>query len=300
MQIVNGGHQDEDLVSDGWTDILRELLVRPKEGDTASPEELAQRRQITDFKKMEQIRARVDKIVKDKKTAESLKPYYNQFCKRPCFHDEYLDTFNIPTVKLVDTEGRGVDAITEKGIVANGQEYELDCIIYATGFELATDWSHRAGMEIFGRGGHTITEKWKGGASTLHGWTSRGFPNCLFVSIVQAALTPNFIHITGEQANHFAYVIKTCKERNIRTIEPTQAAEEEWVETILKMGALRREFSKECTPGYYNNEGKPSPVAARNASYGGGALGFIEILEKWRADDKFEGLDVIAAPASSD
>ena len=192
------GHQDVDLVSDGWTDILRELLVRPKEGDTASPEELAQRRQITDFKKMEQIRARVDQIVKDKETAESLKPYYNQFCKRPCFHDEYLETFNRPSVQLVDTRGKGVEAITEKGIVANGKEYELDCIIYATGFELATDWSHRSGMEIYGRDGKTITEKWKGGASTLHGWTSRGFPNCLFVSIVQAALTPNFIHITGK------------------------------------------------------------------------------------------------------
>ena len=351
--IVNGGHQDEDLVSDGWTDILRELLVRPKDGDTASLEELAQRRQITDFKKMEQIRARVDRIVKDKKTAESLKPYYNQFCKRPCFHDEvsasflpghvstyylsnflfrlitilmsrspvskllpcmirllfaptlanmdlqYLDTFNIPTVKLVDTQGKGVDAITEKGVVVNDEEYELDCIIYATGFELATDWTHRAGIEIWGRDGLTITEKWKTGASTLHGWATRSFPNCFFVSIVQAALTPNFIHITGEQANHLAYVVKTCRDRNIRTIEPTQEAEEAWVETILKMGALRAEFNKDCTPGYYNNEGKPSPVAARNASYGGGALSFIEILEKWRADDKLDGLEVVHQPVST-
>ena len=153
-------------------------------------------------------------------------------------------------------------------------------------------------MEIYGRNGQTITEKWKNGASTLHGWSSRGFPNCFFVSIVQAALTPNFIHVTGEQANHLAYVVKTCRNRNIRTVEPTQEAEEAWVQTILEKGALRREFNMECTPGYYNNEGKPSPVAARNASYGGGALDFLEILNKWRADDSFDGLEVVQQPAS--
>lgn len=106
--------------------------------------------------------------------------------------------------------------------------------------------------------------------------------------------------LLGEQANHLAYVIKTCKERNIRTIEPTQEAEDQWVDTILKMGSLRAEFNKECTPGYYNNEGKPSPVAARNASYGGGALGFIDILEKWRGDDKFDGLDVVKQPEATE
>jgi cation diffusion facilitator CzcD-associated flavoprotein CzcO len=296
--IVNGGHQDEDLVADGWTDILRQLLVRPKDGEVEDLEAIAARRQVADFKKMEQIRARVDHIVKDPSTAESLKPYYNQFCKRPCFHDEYLDTFNLPNVKLVDTNGKGIEAITEKGIIANGEEYELDCLIYATGFELATDWSHRAGMEIYGRDGLSITDKWKKGASTLHGWTTRGFPNCLFVSIVQAALTPNFIHITGEQANHIAYVVSTCMKRNIKTIEPTEKAEQEWVDTILKMGELRRGFNQECTPGYYNNEGKPSPVAARNASYGGGALSFIDILDKWRAADDFSGLEITEYPSS--
>lgn len=165
-------------------------------------------------------------------------------------------------------------------------------MVTALAYSRFKDWSHRAGMEIYGRNGLSITEKWKEGASTLHGWTSRGFPNCLFVSIVQAALTPNFIHITGEQANHLAYVVSTAMKRNIKTIEPTEKAEKEWVETIVKMGELRREFNQECTPGYYNNEGKPSVVAARNGSYGGGALGFIEILDNWRDADDFSGLEV--------
>ena len=199
---------------------------------------------------MNQVRARCDEIVKDKATAESLKPWYNQLCKRPCFHDEYLQAFNNPNVHLIDTKGVGIDRITEKGIVANGQEYDVDCIVYATGFELATDWSHRANIELYGRGGQTITDSWKNGASTLHGWTTRGFPNCFWVQIVQAALTPNFIHVTGEQAKHIAYVISNCMKRNIRTVEPTEEAEKQWVDTIVKLTKLRAEFLKECTPGY--------------------------------------------------
>jgi cyclohexanone monooxygenase len=166
--IVNGGFEKEDMVADRWTDIIRDLITAGI--DPKNPAEAAAKRQLADFKKMESIRARTDEIVKDKETADALKPWYNQFCKRPCFHDEYLDTFNRPNVKLVDTKGQGVERITEKGIVANGEEFEIDCLIYATGFELANDWSHKTGMEIYGRNGMTTTEKWRDGASTLHGW----------------------------------------------------------------------------------------------------------------------------------
>ncbi|KAJ4378696.1 hypothetical protein N0V86_005567 [Didymella sp. IMI 355093] len=279
--LVNGGNEPEDLVGDRWTDIIRSLLT-VKGDPTQDPAAFAAKVQLADFKKMESIRARCDEVVKDKETAESLKPWYNQFCKRPCFHDEYLQTFNRPNVKLVDTHGQGVDHLTEKGVVANGTEYELDCLIYATGFELANEWSHKTGIEIYGRDATTITEKWKDGASTLHGWASRGFPNCLWVSIVQAALTPNFMHVTAEQARHFAYVISECNKRGIKTVQPTQQAEEEWCDIIVKGTAIRAEFFTECTPGYYNNEGKPSMSAARNATYGNGSQAFIKILEAWR------------------
>ena len=288
--LVNGGNEPEDLVGDRWTDIIRSLLTA--KGDPSKPEEFAAKLQLADFEKMESIRARADEIVKDRETAEALKPWYNQFCKRPCFHDEYLQTFNRPNVKLVDTKGQGVDRLTEKGVVANGEEYEIDCLIYATGFELANEWSHKTGIEIYGRDSTTITEKWKDGASTLHGWTSRNFPNCLWVSIVQAALTPNFMHVTGAQAQHFAYVISECEKRGIKTFEPTQEAEEEWCDTIVKGTAIRANFFKECTPGYYNNEGKSSISAARNATYGYGSQAFIKILEAWREKGDLGGLDV--------
>jgi cation diffusion facilitator CzcD-associated flavoprotein CzcO len=230
------------MVSDRWTDIIRELVT--KKFDATNPSEAEAMRQLADFKKMESIRARTDEVVKDKETADGLKPWYNQFCKRPCFHDEYLDTFNRPNVKLVHTDGKGVDRITEKGIVANGKEYEIDCLIYATGFEIAQDWSYKTGMEIYGRNGMTTTEKFKEGASTLHGWASRQFPNCFWVSVVQAALTPNFMHVTAEQARHFAYVISEMQKREINTIEPTQEAEDAWCDTIVRGTALRGDFFK--------------------------------------------------------
>ncbi|KAF1364117.1 FAD/NAD(P)-binding domain-containing protein [Lizonia empirigonia] len=288
--LVNGGDEPEDLVGDRWTDIIRSLITAKY--DLSNPVELAAKIQLADFKKMESIRARTDEIVKDKETADALKPWYNQFCKRPCFHDEYLQAFNRPNVKLIDTKGQGVDRLTEKGVVANGEEYEIDCLIYATGFELANEWSHKTGIEIYGRDGTTITEKWKNGASTLHGWTSRKFPNCFWVSIVQAALTPNFMHVTAAQAQHFAYVISECKKRGIDTVEPTEEAEEEWCDIIVKGTAIRGDFFKECTPGYYNNEGNPSAIAARNATYGYGSRAFIKILEAWREKDDLGGLDV--------
>ena len=292
--LVNGGYQETDLVGDGWTDIIRNLLTRPEPGATdVDLAAIAAKMQLADYRKMNSVRARVDSIVKDKETADSLKPWYNQFCKRPCFHDEYLNTFNNPNVTLVDTRGKGVEAITPAGVVANGKEFKLDCLIYATGFELATDWSHRAGMEIYGRNGITTTEKWKDGASTLHGWTSRGFPNCFFVQVVQAALTPNFIHVTNEQAKHIAYVISECKKREIRSVEPTAEAEEAWVKTILELGAMRSQFLTECTPGYYNNEGDVTMRTRKNAPYGAGATAFFDILTKWREEGKLEGLDAV-------
>ena len=163
--LVSGGFQEEDLVSDGWTDIIRKLLVMVQQTEQPdfSPEGMASTMELADFEKMEEIRARVDTIVNDPATAEALKPYYRQFCKRPCFHDEYLDTFNRPNVTLVDTNGQGVERITEKGVVVNGVEYELDCLIYATGFEVGTDYTRRSGYELYGRDGITLTEKWAQG-----------------------------------------------------------------------------------------------------------------------------------------
>jgi cyclohexanone monooxygenase len=292
--LVSGGFQEEDLVNDGWTDIIANLLFLAKKQRESggSEQDAAALVQLADFRKMEQVRARVDAIVKDKRTAEALKPWYNQFCKRPCFHDEYLDAFNRESVTLVDTGGKGVERITEQGVVANGREYKLDCLIYATGFEVGTSYTRRSGYELYGRDGVSLSEKWKDGVSTLHGFLSRGFPNCFIVSNSQSGFTANFPHMLNEQSKHIAYLVKSCAERQAKTIEPSAEAEAEWVSTIVSLAVLRQRFFEECTPGYYNNEGKPNALAARNGFYGAGPVAFVKLLEGWRAEGSLKGLEL--------
>jgi len=291
--LVSGVPQSEDLVNDGWTDIIGNLLVlMRKQSEAGGAADLATTMQLADFKKMESIRARVDAVVRDRSKAEALKPYYNQFCKRPCFHDEYLDAFNRPNVHLIDTDGKGVERITEHGIVANGKEYEIDCLIYATGFEVGTSYTRRAGYELYGRDGISLSEKWQNGVSTLHGMHSRGFPNCFIISNSQSGFTANFPHMLNEQSKHLSYIIKECTDRQVRVVEAAKDAEDAWVQTIISSAIMRQRFQEECTPGYYNNEGKPSALAARNGFYGLGPIAFVKLLEDWRSDGTLKGLEL--------
>jgi cyclohexanone monooxygenase len=288
--LVSGRHVDEDLVHDGWTDILRNLGVMRARAGRSGDAGAAELVQLADFQKMEQIRTRVDAVVQDPATAEALKPYYNQFCKRPCFHDSYLDTFNRPHVRLVDTRGRGVERIDEQGVVVAGEHYAVDCLIYATGFEIGTDLTHQAGFDVYGRDGGSLRDKWRDGPRTLHGFASHGFPNYFIVSITQSGLTPNFVHMLAEQARHLAYILTECAARGADTVEATEDAESAWTDEIVELAELRRAFLEECTPGYYNNEGQLSRRAARAGSYGKGPIAFTRVLEQWRAEGSLAGL----------
>ena len=292
--LVSGGFADVDLVNDGWTDIIGNLLIRLRRESSPdlSMEGLARNLELADFEKMNQIRSRVDEIVSDPKTAEALKPWYRQFCKRPCFHDEYLQTFNRPNVTLVDTDGQGVDRITEKGVVVGGVEYELDCLIYATGFEVGTEYTRRAGYEVYGRDGLSLTAKWADGARTLHGFHSEGFPNCFIVSNIQSGFTVNFPHMLNEQSKHLAYLLKEVEERGVTRVEATPEAEEEWVQTIIRLSQFNVKFLESCTPGYYNNEGKPAARSLQNGNYGAGPVAFVKVLEDWRAEGSLAGLSL--------
>ncbi|MDP2259029.1 MAG: NAD(P)/FAD-dependent oxidoreductase [Caulobacter sp.] len=296
--LVSGGWQKEDLVSDGWTDIIRNLGLaaarRAAKGELG-PGDPAELLQLADFQKMEQIRARVDSVVADRAKAEALKPWYNQFCKRPCFHDDYLATFNRPSVHLIDTDGRGVERITEKGVVVDGVEYELDCLIFATGFEVGTSYARRAGYEITGRGGVTLSQKWADGVSTLHGMHSRGFPNCFIFANSQSGFTANYPHMLNEQSKHAAWIISRCREEGAVAVEATQEAEMAWVQEVIDSAIQRQKFAEECTPGYYNNEGKPSPLAARNGPYGKGSIVFIQMITDWRNEGSMQGLELTKA-----
>ena len=294
MTLVSGGFADEDLVNDGWTEIIRNLgsMVNFKGMGRLSPAEIAEKMELADFQKMEQIRARAEAEVADKGTAESLKPYYRQFCKRPCFNDEYLPSFNLPGVHLIDTDGHGVERFTETGLVANGQEFELDCVIFATGFEVGTDYTRRSGYDLIGRNGQSLKDKWDDGIATLHGMQTAGFPNCFIISQAQSGFTVSFPHAMNEQAKHISYIIQQVSQSNAKVVEVTEEAEQEWVQEIIKMSRLSESFQAECTPGYYNNEGKPNPKSVQNGSYGAGPVKFFKVIEAWREEGTLAGLEL--------
>jgi len=294
--LVAGGHQDEDMVSDGWTDIIRNLgagIAARTAAGGIDPIELGRMMEISDFRKMNQVRARVDALVEDRTTAEKLKPWYRQFCKRPTFNDDYLPTFNRPNVTLVDTLGRGVDRVTETGLVFDGVEYEVDCIIFATGFEVGTAYTRRAGFEVYGKGGRPLSDHWASGLKTLHGFYSHGFPNCFHLGITQNTLTPNFPHMLEEQARHVAEVVREAGLRQAQVVEPTAEAEAGWCDTIVKNALNNLQFRMDCTPGYYNGEGKAGEGAGLfDGLYGPGSDAFFALAKAWREDGKLEGLEV--------
>ncbi|KAI9012445.1 putative monooxygenase [Hyaloraphidium curvatum] len=281
-----------DLVQDGWTDIARSIRLAVAKGDTnLSAEEIAQ---LADFQKMEQIRARVDSIVKDKRTAELLKPWYNQGCKRACFHDEYLPTFNRPNVHLVDTDGKGVERIEEKGVVVDGKLYEVDLIVYASGFEATTGYERRIQCKIHGRNGVTIEQRWKRGMRTLHGLATRELPNLFFVQNAQSGASINFLYTTDAQVGHAAWIIAAARDNGWKAVEPSEKGEAEWVDTITKLSQMRTKWLEECTPSRFNGEGAGISEKGRAYSaYGKGINAFIQCLEDWRKDGKMQGLEIL-------
>ena len=290
--LCSGGIVEEDLVKDGWTEIIRNLVSMANyRGKDTNWDEVPKMMELADFKKMEQIRARAEEIVADPATAEALKPYYRQFCKRPCFHDAYLQTFNLHNVQLVDTNGIGVDSITPNGVVANGKEYPVDCIIFATGFEVGTDYTRRAGYDVIGKDNLSLSQKWSDGMRTLHGIHTHGFPNLFIISNSQSGFTTNFPHSMDETACHIGYILNRCLEENISTVEVSKTAEDAWVEEIIAVSRYNEEFQAMCTPGYYNNEGQPNPKSVQNGPYGKGSRPYFKITKAWRNEGTMQGLD---------
>jgi len=280
---VNSIPQEIDLIQDGWTRNWGKMTEAMYKGQT--PEEMAALRQQADYEKMEAMRERIGRIVKDSETAEALKPYFNWMCKRPLFVDGYFETYNRPNVKLVDTKGRGLDCITETGIVFEGAEYEVDCIIYASGFEVASPPDRTAGFDMRGVGGITLSDYWSAGRRSLHGMLVHNFPNMAVISgLKQAGITWNITFMNRRQAEHYAALVKRCIDRGVN-FDVTDAAEQFWLQVLADKAMKDDTFLRECTPGYYNNEGKNARDSIWLSNYGGGPFEYMDILRDWIAED---------------
>jgi len=258
-------------------------------------EELKLLGEIVDFQHDERIRARVEAEVQDPDTAEKLKHWYRPWCKRPCFNDEYLPTFNRDNVTLVDTSDfGGVERVTEKGVVVGGVEYEIDCLIFATGFEVSrATYTRQADLEIIGRDGVKLGDHWAQGMRTYQGLMAHRFPNCYHMGFTQTGYTPNFTYMLNNQSLHLAAMLADAKARGIKALEPTQEAEEDWLALVTAPNAMT-EYLANCTPGYYNAEGnaKANNDGFLQGHYPEGGLAFYEMLDEWRAKGDYEGLTV--------
>ncbi|OBK53184.1 NAD(P)/FAD-dependent oxidoreductase [Mycobacterium sp. 1081908.1] len=287
-----------DQVCDFWTELGRNMTARIAASDdpaSLSIEQIMAIREEEDYKIMERLRRRIADIVADPDTAEALKPYYRFLCKRPCSSDEYLPTFNNANVTLVDvSECKGVERLTEHGVVANGVEYEVDCVIFASGFEISTEISRRYAMEaIEGRDGLSLFDHWRDSYKTLHGMTTRGFPNQFHTGFLQGGVSANTTAMFEQQAEHIAYIISEAIKRGATTVEPSQEGQDGWVATIRDLTIDNSAFEVSCTPGYYNNEGGGGGEGIRSflgEPYSPGFYAFDDLLKEWRAKGDLHGL----------
>lgn len=292
---VNSIPQDEDLIQDGWTRNWGQMTEAMYRGKT--PEEMAELRQLADYEKMEAMRVRIDSIVRDPETAEALKPYFNWMCKRPLFVDGYFETFNRPTVTLIDTKGRGLDRITQNAVVFDGREYEVDCIIYASGFEVASPPDRTAGFDMRGVGGITLSQYWAQGRKSLHGMLVHNFPNMGVISgLKQAGITWSITFMNRRQAEHFAALVKRSIDQGVN-FEVTEDAENRWQAVLKEKAMVDTTFLRECTPGYYNNEGRDERDSIWLSNYGGGPFEYMDLLRSWIDHDRMTD-DLALTPAA--
>ena len=286
---------EPDLICDIWTEIARNLSSEFAEmGWPESPEAFMARREEMDYRVMERLRARVDDLIKDPATAESLKPWYRHLCKRPLSSNDYYPAFNQPNVTLVDvSETQGLERMTENGFTANGKEYEIDCMIFASGFEVTSDLERRWGIDaVEGRGGQSIYDHWRNGPLTLHGTMTHGFPNQFYIGYIQGGLNASVTEQFGQQGRHAAYIISEALKRGIQTVEPTKEAQDAYVQHFADIEFDQSAFQMECTPSYFTNEGQVKAPWSLFRAWGHGWGAFDKLLEDWRTKGDMEGMSV--------
>ena len=292
MEFLQPG--EPDLVCDIWTEINRNLAAElAAEGwPQLDAQQFMARRESVDYRVMERLRGRVAQLVKDGATAEALKPYYRFLCKRPLSSDDFYPTFNRPNVELIDvSDTKGVERMTGNGFVANGKEYEIDCMIFASGFEVTSDLNRRWGIDVVaGRDGKSIYQHWADGPKTLHGTMTHGFPNQFYIGYIQGGLNASVTVQFGKQGHHIAYIISEVLKRGATVAEPSQQAQDDYVRHFEEMEIDLSEFQRTCPPSYFNNEGEAKPKWALFRAYAPGWDGFQKLVREWRDKGDLQGL----------
>jgi cation diffusion facilitator CzcD-associated flavoprotein CzcO len=257
-------------------------------------EEFWAKREMMDFRVMERVRRRVDAIVQDPATAEALKPYYRFMCKRPLSNNDYYDTFNLPNVTLIDVSAtQGLEAMTEKGFIAGGKEYEIDAMIFASGFEVTSDLKRRWGFDdVVGRNGVSIYDHWADGPKTLHGITTHNFPNMFFTGYVQGGLNGTTTLQFGRQVSHAAWIVRRALDQGIKVLETTQEGQDAYVQRFNEVALDLSMILNECTPSYFTNEGEKEAKWFLFRGWGLGWDNFQQLLEDWRDKGDFAGMAV--------
>lgn len=291
LSFLNGHHQDEDLVNDIWTRLFPSLtgqhLIDVPATELPVEDQLALA-EIADMQLMHEIHQRIDAEVKDPATADKLKPWFGFVCKRPAFNDEYLDSFNRPSAHLVAAPA-GVEGITTSGLVVDGQHYEVDAIVFATGFETGSTTTERYGYDIVGRDALSMREHFADGAKTLHGFFSHGFPNFVELGLSQNAYVVNFTYMLDRKARHAARIVAHAQKNAVTSIEPDPTSQDEWVDATKRTEELRLAYFATCTPGYYNGQGD----VARgffNDIHNISEIDFWNMIDRWWEDGSFDGL----------
>ncbi len=284
---------EPDLICDIWTEISRNLSEQfGREGWPATMEEFMAKREVMDYRVMERLRRRVDEIINDKQTAESLKPYYRFLCKRPCSNDDYYPTFNRPNVQLIDvSETQGIERMTERGFVHDGVEYDIDCMIFASGYEVTNELHRRWGIDtIEGHEGVSIYDYWADGYKTHHGMMAHGFPNMFFTGFTQAGVNATNSATFISQGKHIGYIAAEALQRGAVKVEPSLTAQEAWIRHIRETAIDNTQFQRECTPSYFNNEGEDKLRSIFGEPYGPGFYAFEALLQQWREQGDLAGL----------
>nr|MCS5571597.1 NAD(P)/FAD-dependent oxidoreductase [Pseudomonadales bacterium] len=256
----------------GWQAKRREKVLsavemspeKRAELNALNPEEKLRRQENANIDYMMRIHRRIDQIIKDQATADALKPWYMFMCKRPCFHNEYLPSFNQNNVHLIDTQGKGITEISPGGPVFQDRKFDLDLLIYATGFEVQKTGIYNT---IVGRDGINLDDKYAYGIRTLLGIHTHGYPNLFIMGGYQASFQFNLTDMLQTQGDHIAACIDYVRQHGYQTMDPTHEVEEWWVQEVIKHRG-KTDRNKECTPGYYNFEGESN--RRQDGNYNGG------------------------------